>query len=57
MSLTLQGAVGLNELMDVKCLAQRLVQSKGSPRACHYVDEENNNASLAGPASCTLVCP
>lgn len=55
MSLTLQGAVGLNELMDVKCLAQSLVQSKGS-RACHYVDEENNNASLAGPASCTLVC-
>lgn len=56
MSLTLPGAVGLNELMDVKCLAQSLVQSKGS-RACHYVDEENSNVSLAGPASCTLVCP
>lgn len=56
MSFTSQGAVGVNELMDVKGLAWSLVQSKGFPRVCHEIGEEGNKAPLTGPASCALAC-
>ena len=42
MSFTSQGAVGVNELMDVKGLAWSLVQSKGFQFVCHEIGEEVN---------------